>query len=77
MKKIKQILAIAGALLLVGLYLATLVLAITDNSATMNVFFASIVATVIIPVLIWAYTMIYRLVNKTNDREDAPTGKND
>jgi hypothetical protein len=53
MKKIKQILAITGAVLLVGLYLTTLILAITDSSETMNVFFASVVATVMIPVLIW------------------------
>jgi hypothetical protein len=64
MKKAKQILAIIGALLLVGLYLTTLILAITDNSGTMKAFFASIVATVVIPVLIWAYTLIYRLVTK-------------
>jgi dolichyl-phosphate-mannose--protein O-mannosyl transferase len=69
MKKIKQILAITGAVLLVGLYLTTLILAITDSSETMNVFFASVVATVMIPVLIWTYTFIYRLVTKHN-RED-------
>jgi amino acid transporter len=68
MKKVKQIFAIAGSVLLIGLYLTTLILAITDSSETMNVFFASVVASVIIPVLIWAYTFIYRLVK--GDRHD-------
>jgi dolichyl-phosphate-mannose--protein O-mannosyl transferase len=76
MKKAKQILAIIGVILLVGLYVTTLVLAITDNSATMNVFFASIVATVMIPVLIWAYTFIYRLVTGKGDKGD-PSDRQD
>lgn len=72
MKKTKQILALVGVILLVGLYIVTLILAITDNSGTLNMFFASVVATVIIPVLIWAYTFIYRLIHddKKKDSED-------
>lgn len=64
MKKVKQVLAIIGVILLVALYLTTLVFAITDNSGTMDLFFASIVATILIPVLLWAYTFIYRLIKK-------------
>lgn len=64
MKKVKQILALMGVLLLVALYLTTLVFAITDNSGTMELFFASVVATILIPVLLWAYTFIYRLFKK-------------
>lgn len=64
MKKIKQVLAIIGVILLVALYLTTLVFAITDNSGTMDLFFASIVATILIPVLLWAYTFIYHLIKK-------------
>lgn len=64
MKKVKQVLAIIGVILLVALYLTTLVFAITDNSGTMDLFFASIVATILIPVLLWAYTFIYHLIKK-------------
>ena len=71
MKRVKQILAIIGVILLVGLYLSTFILAIFGDSNTMNLFKASIVATVIIPVLIWAYSMIYRLLkNHYSQRED-------
>lgn len=77
MKKVKQILALIGAILLVALYFTTLILAITDNSGTMNMFFASVVATIIIPVLIWAYTLIYRLTrgNKDSDEKSTDSGE--
>lgn len=64
MKKLKRILALLGVVLLAGLYLTTLILAICGNSNTMNVFIASIVATAVIPVLLWAYSMIYRLLKE-------------
>lgn len=64
MKKVKQVLAIIGVIFLVSLYIITLIFAITDNSNTMRMFQASILATVIIPVLMWAYSFIYRLLKK-------------
>lgn len=70
MKKVKQILALIGVILLVALYVTTLILAITDNSGTMNMFFASVVATIMIPVLIWAYTLIYRLTRGNKDSDE-------
>lgn len=69
MKKMKRILALAGVIILAALYVTTLVLAIADNSNSMQMFFASIVATIIIPVLIWAYTFIYRLLKKDKSNE--------
>ena len=64
MKKIKQILAILLAIFLAGLYITTLVMAIIDHSETQNMLKASIFATVVIPVLIWTYTLIYKLLKK-------------
>lgn len=64
MKKVKQILAIIGIILLVLLYLSTLVCAIIDHTETMRLFQASILATVIILVLLWAYSFIYKLIKK-------------
>ena len=64
MKIAKQILAIIGVVLLVALYVTTLIFAITDNTGTMSMFVASVVATVVIPVLIWAYTFIFQLIKK-------------
>lgn len=67
MKKVRQILAILGVIILVALYLLTLFAALFDSSDTMQFFFASVVATVIIPALLWAYTFIYRLIKKKKD----------
>ncbi len=64
MKKVKQILAIIGIVFLVLLYLSTLICAIIDHTETMRLFQASILATVIIPVLLWAYSFIYKLIKK-------------
>lgn len=64
MKKIKRILAVIGILFLLSLYVITLVLALTDDPNTMNAFRASIYCTFLIPVLIWAYTFIYKLLKK-------------
>jgi dolichyl-phosphate-mannose--protein O-mannosyl transferase len=70
MKKIQRILAVIGILLLVSLYVATLVLALTDDPATMDLFRASIYCTVIVPVLIWAYSFIYKLLkNNYGDKK--------
>lgn len=64
MKKVKRILAIIGCILLVAMYVVTIVLAVIDDPNTMNAFRASIYCTIIVPVLIWAYSFIYRLLKK-------------
>lgn len=71
MKKVKQIFAILAIVLLVGLYLSTLIFALIGSSDAMVLFKASIFSTVVIPVLIWAYSMIFRLLkNHFSLRDD-------
>lgn len=64
MKKVKQILAILGVMLLLGLYVITLIMAVTDNTSTLSMLEASVVATILIPILMWSYSFIYRLLKK-------------
>ena len=64
MKKVKQILAIVGVVLLLGLYVITLIMAVTDNTSTLSMLEASVVATILIPILMWAYSFIYGLLKK-------------
>lgn len=64
MKKVKQILAILGVVLLLGLYVLTLIMAVTDNTSTLSMLEASVVATILIPILMWSYSFIYRLLKK-------------
>lgn len=55
----KQVVAIIGVLLLVLLYIATLIVAIFDNSESGRWFMTCIFATVAVPILIWIYTWMY------------------
>lgn len=77
MKKMKQIVAILGVILLLGLYVLTFVMAIIDPTETMQYFMASVVATVMIPALMWIYMYIYKLIKKNNDDESEPKQEKD
>lgn len=67
MKNTKRVLSILGILILAGLYLASLILAITGSEHTFDLFVASVAATVIIPILLWGYIIIYRFLTKNKD----------
>lgn len=70
MKKVRRTLALIGVALLVALYVSTLVFAITDHTETMGFFKASVAATILVPVLLWAYTLIYKLAKPSEDTEE-------
>ena len=55
----KQIVAMAGVILLVLLYIVTLTAAVMDTSASGQLFQICLFATVAIPVLIWIYIWMY------------------
>lgn len=59
--KIKRILALAGAVFLFGMYAAALLFAFIDHSASQGLLKASIACTMILPVLLYAYTLVYRI----------------
>lgn len=63
-KKVKQILAIIGIVIILGLYATTLILAICGNENTHGLFMASIFATVMVPVIIYIIQWLYKLVKK-------------
>lgn len=67
MKKCKQLLAIVGILLLVGLYAATIVVAILDPTSTMQYLITAIGATIVIPVFIWVIEMFFRISQPKED----------
>ena len=66
MKKIKQLIAFLGVILLVGMYCTTIVMAILSSKYFFDFLMASIYATVVIPVLLWIYTFIYQQLKKRN-----------
>lgn len=70
--KTKRILAAIGAFLLFAMYAGTLVFALIDHPAAQDLLKASIACTVILPVLLYAYTLVYRLtrINEDNGNEN-------
>ena len=64
MKKLKQITAMIGVIVLIALYITTFVIALKGGENSGRLLAASIYATVVFPVLLWAYTFIYRLIQK-------------
>lgn len=71
MKNLKRIIALLGVVILVALYIITFVLAFLDHSDSMQMFKASIVATVIIPTLLWIYSYMYQLIKKYSGKKQS------
>ena len=69
MKKLKQITALIGVIALVALYVSTLVLALIGSDTAMRLLKAAIYATIVLPVLLWAYSFIYRLIKQNYSPE--------
>lgn len=70
MKKGKRILALAGVVFIIGLYLVTLVSAVLATPATKDFFRISLTATIIIPLIIYIYMLVYRLLSKNRQDDD-------
>lgn len=67
MKNLKRLLAVIGIILLAGMYVLTFILALTDNSAAGNMIMASLYATVIIPILLYAFLLVCHWTHQKND----------
>lgn len=67
MKKLKQIFAAAGAVLLLGMYVLTLIFALSGKPQAGNMLMASLYATVIIPVFLYACMLVYRWTRKKEE----------
>ena len=66
MKKLQRILAIFGVVLVLALYASTMIFALSESENSIGWFKASIAATIIVPVLLYAYMMIYRYLKNRN-----------
>ena len=62
MKKLKRILALAGAVLLLLLYASTLVFAVIGSPVALHMLAASVAATILIPVLLYGYQLTARVL---------------
>lgn len=69
--KFKQIMAIAAIVLLVGMYVASLILAIIKNDIATRMLQASLICTIAIPILIYIIMMFYKLTHRKDDGTDS------
>jgi len=67
MKKTKQILAILGIIVILGVNVLLIVTAGGASETNTNAFNAAIVAVVMVPVLLWIYLYIYKLIKKRSE----------
>lgn len=70
MKKVKQILAILGIILILAVNVLLVVTAGGSTENDTNAFNAAIVTVVLVPVLLWIYLYIYKLIKKKKDDAD-------
>jgi uncharacterized BrkB/YihY/UPF0761 family membrane protein len=70
MKKMKRILALIGVILLLSMYALTLVGALIASPHSAALFQASIYSTIVVPIMLYAYMLIYRVLKK--DSQDKP-----
>ena len=69
MHKLTRVFALIGAILLAGLYICTLVFAMIDSAYTSDLLKAAIASTIILPILLYAYILIYRLAKHSEKKK--------
>lgn len=68
MNKMKRILAFIGVILLLGLYIATLITAILIPKISSVFFKISVFSTIVIPIMLYAYILIYRVLKERGEK---------
>ena len=69
MKKMKRIFALAGVILLIGLVILTLYFAVTES----RYFMASLFCMLMVPLMMYVYMFVYRMVKGDSAGEDEDT----
>ena len=70
MKKVKQILAILGIVLILGINIFLVFAAGTESKDGMGMFEGAVVATILVPILLWIYMYVYKLMKKRNEDKE-------
>lgn len=75
--KLQRILALAGVVLLVSLYILTFIAALTASPSSNRFFMASLFSTVAVPGLLYAMNLVYQMLSKKQslpepENESAP-----
>ena len=71
MKKVKQILAILGIVLILGINVLLVFAAGSSSEDNTTIFNAAVVTVILVPILLWIYLYIFKLIkNHNKDKED-------
>lgn len=69
-KNVRRMLALSGAALLAGLYLATLIFALIDSAWAYDLFKICVGFTIVVPTLLYLYALVYRLQKKRGEENN-------
>ena len=67
MKNLKRFVALFGVVLLVSLYIVSLISAIFAKPYANGLFMASLFSTIVVPILIYGFLIVYKQVHKKED----------
>ncbi len=76
----KRILALIGVILLLGMYAAAFLASLMGSPAANQIFLGSICATIIVPVLLYGYQLLYRVLKGRGvkaEQEEEATSRQD
>ena len=65
----KRIIALVGVAFLILMYAATMFFAVSDSPSSAGWFKASIACTIIVPVLLYAYSLVYKHLKDHDDHQ--------
>ncbi len=72
---LERIFSLVVAAGLIGLYIATLIFGLMQKPETTKLLMASVAATILVPVTIYAYQRIYNLVRGSSEDKNKDTNK--
>ncbi len=68
--KAKRIAAIIGIVLILSMYLISFISSFFASEYTHGLFLASVFSTIVIPIMIWWYILIYKWMHKNDSSSD-------
>jgi len=70
MKNVKRVFAILGIVLLLAMYGSTLFFALSDHPDALGWLMASLGSTIIIPVFLYVYILVYKYLKDRNKKDE-------
>ncbi len=70
MSKVKRIAAIIGLIFIISMYLISFLSALFATEYSYGLFAASIFSTIVIPIMIYVFIMVYKWVHKKDESEE-------